>query len=288
MPFSYDYAEAKRLLSTARLSSYKTSVLPENDAQLFGSYNWNLAVVGAFYPLLQIIEVALRNAISIAAYNQIKCESDKHWFDCIPHTQDTNNVGAKVNAEQVEKFKKKMNNARKSATKSLKDKGRDHVQPTLDQIISQTDFSTWEYLFDKHFYNGSNNDFFWPNGLFKAFKKLPRTNEKNPVFHQRDIIRRRIEEVRAFRNRISHNEPAWRINDVKSKVDVIVVLTDKLKNMMELLFWISPTFCKYVKDVGVDARILQLLNMAELKNRTWLFCTCHVIKTSYFFQKHLF
>ncbi|MCL1062587.1 hypothetical protein MK852_10615 [Shewanella benthica] len=264
MPFLYDYAEAERLLSPARLSSYKTSITPENDAQLFGSYSRNLAVVGAFYPLIQIIEVALRNAISIAAHNKIKCEPGQHWFDCILHTQDRNENGDNVNAEQVIKFKNKIRNAKQSAKKSLREKGRGDVEPTLDQIISQTDFSTWEYLFDKHFYNGSDNNFFWPHGLSKAFRKLPRTKEKNPMFHQRDIIRRRIEEVRAFRNRISHNEPAWRVDDVKSREDVIVVLIDRLNNMMELLYWISPRFCKYVMDVGIKSRLLQLLNMAEL------------------------
>ncbi|PIP98561.1 MULTISPECIES: hypothetical protein [unclassified Shewanella] len=264
MPLLYDYAEAERLLSPARLSSYRTSITPENDAQLFGSYSWNLAVVGAFYPLIQIIEVALRNAISIAAHNKIQCGPGQHWFDCILHTPDRIEGGNNVNAEQVTKFKTKIRSAKQAAKKSLRDKGHGDVEPTLDQIISQTDFSTWEYLFDKHFYNGSDNNFFWPHGLSKAFRKLPRTREKNPMFHQRDIIRRRIEEVRAFRNRISHNEPAWRVDDVKSREDVIVVLIDKLNNMMELLFWISPKFRNYVMDVGIESRLLQLLNMAEL------------------------
>ncbi len=67
MPFNYDYDEPRRLITQSRLSSYSTSIATENDAQLFGAYSWNLAVVGAFYPLLQIIEVSLRNAISNAA-----------------------------------------------------------------------------------------------------------------------------------------------------------------------------------------------------------------------------
>lgn len=69
------------------------------------------------------------------------------------------------------------------------------------------------------------------------------------MFHQRDSIRRRIEEVRAFRNRISHNEPAWRVSDISSPEEVISVLNEKLDNMIELLYWISPKFKRYACDV---------------------------------------
>ncbi|WP_199449542.1 Abi family protein [Vibrio harveyi] len=265
MPFNYDYDEPRRLITQSRLSSYSTSIATENDAQLFGAYSWNLAVVGAFYPLLQIIEVSLRNAISNAA--KLKAEQagvNGFWFDNLLYWQDSNEQGQPLTAEQVKKFKKKINAAKGAAKKALEDKGEVDPIPNLDQIIAQTDFSTWEYIFDKHYYNGSDNNYIWPTGLTKAFKKLPRTTESNAMFHQRDIIRRRIEEVRSFRNRVSHNEPAWRLSDVEKKEDIITLLTAKLDNMMELLFWISPKFQRYVTDIGIEARIRQVLNLTEL------------------------
>lgn len=266
----YDYTEATRLLSLPRLASYKTSIASKDDAELFGAYSWNLAVIGAFYPLLQLIEVALRNAINLAAIDKVECTGGKFWIECIKF-KDAHKGEKNSTATQAEKFKNNIRKATKSARKSLSDKGVINPTPTLDQIISQCDFSTWEYLLDKHFYNGADNSFFWPNGLFKVFKKLPKTDHNNPIFHQRDIIRRRIEEVRSFRNRISHNEPAWRIGDLKNSTDVIDVLTRKLENMMELLFWISPKFRKYVKDVGIESRILQLLNQTELDRYMHIF-----------------
>ncbi|MEK9496486.1 Abi family protein [Photorhabdus sp. P32] len=271
MPFSYDYSEPERLISSARLSSYRTSIIPENDAQLFGAYSWNLAVVGVFYPLLQLIEVALRNAISNAAKEKIICNAGQHWFDCISYTQDTNDQGLLVNAEQVKKFKTKIKNAKNSAKKALKEKGIENPTPSLDQIISHTDFSTWGYILDKHFYNGSDNRFLWPSGLTRAFKKLPRTIEKNPMFHQRDIIRRRVEEIRSFRNRLSHNEPTWRVTDIQKRENVVSNLSGKLDAMMEMLFWLSPKFQKYVQDVGIEARIRQILNISELNRYMHVF-----------------
>ncbi|HGJ5858737.1 MAG TPA: hypothetical protein ACHBX6_03305 [Arsenophonus nasoniae] len=85
------------------------------------------------------------------------------------------------------------------------------------------------------------------------------------MFHQRDIIRKRIEEVRSFRNRVSHNESSWRLSDVGEKEDIIPLLTTRLDNMMELLFWISPKFQRYVKDIGIEARIRQVLHITELE-----------------------
>lgn len=267
MPFEYDYSEAKKLISSARLSSYKKFINSDNDAELLGAYSWNMAIVGAFYPLMQIVEVALRNAINNAGKEYITPEQDKHWIDSLPYTQDENDAGQQVTAQQVKDFKQKISRAKSAAKKSLDEKGITNKEPTLDQIISQTDFATWEYIFDKHYYEGNNSvnaNFIWPRSLLKVFKKLPRTTEKNPLFHQRDIIRRRIEEIRLFRNRLSHNEPAWRTSGARNKEEVIIQLSGMVENIMELLFWISPKFRNYIKDIGIYTRITQLLQPTEL------------------------
>jgi hypothetical protein len=266
MPENYDYSESSRLLSRIRLSSYKASLSTQTDAQLFGAYCWNLAIVGTFYPLIQIIEVSLRNAMHNIAHKKYLANDGTHWFNSIPSWQDECGDAVAVNAEQVRKFKDNIKNAKKSARKNLESKGIANPTPTIDQIISQCDFSTWEYLLDKHFYNGSDKTFLWPHELTKVFRKLPGVSEKkNVMFHQRDALRRRIEEIRAFRNRISHNEPAWLIGTVKSKQEVINSLAEKLSHMMELLYWVSPKFKQYVVDVGIEARIRQTLNIRELE-----------------------
>jgi len=264
MPHDYDYTEPKKLISSARLSSYRHSLGLTSDAELLGAYSWNLTLVGSFYPLIQLIEVALRNAINEVAKNNITTPPGQFWFQAIPSTQEENEHGDLCHPEQVKKFKEKLKSAKKEAKKALEDKGRDPETVTLDQIISKTDFSVWEYILDKSFYDGGDNNYLWPSKLTKAFRKLPRVTVKsNPMFHQRDALRRRVEEVRGFRNRISHNEPAWRISDVNSPEDAIATLTEKLDNMLELLYWISPKFQKYVRDVGLESRIRQVLNLQE-------------------------
>lgn len=145
MPFNYGYDEPRRLITQSRLSSYSTSIATENDAQLFGAYNWNLAVVGAFYPLLQIIEVSLRNAISNAA--KLKAEQagiNSFWFDNLPSWQESNDQGQPIAAKRVNEFKDKIKAAKGAAKKALEDKGEVNPTPNHDQIIAQIDFSTWE------------------------------------------------------------------------------------------------------------------------------------------------
>lgn len=266
MPESYDYAEPTRLLSRIRLSSYATSLATQTDAQILGAYCWNLAIVGAFYPLIQVVEVALRNALHHVTSAKYQGENGEYWFSLVPNRLDTDDNGQPMIAEQVRKFNDCIKSAKKSARRNLENKGIANPIPTVDQVISQCDFATWEYLMDKHFYDGSDKRYLWPHELTRVFRKLPRVQEtKNPMFHQRDAVRRRIEEVRSFRNRISHNEPAWRVGSVRNKQDVIEQLTEKLINIMELLFWISPKFKKYVMDVGIESRIRQILCMKELE-----------------------
>lgn len=276
VPHNYDYTEPKKLISNARLSSYKNSLGLNNDAELLGAYSWNLTLVGAFYPLIQLIEVALRNTINEVAQLNISTTDGQFWFQAISFTQEVNEQGAPCNPEQVKKFKNKFANAKKEARRALVEKNKDPDTVTLDQIISKTDFSVWEYILDKNFYNGSDNNYLWPSKLTKAFKKLPRVTHKNPMFHQRDSIRRRIEEVRAFRNRISHNEPAWRVSDISSPEEVIAVLNEKLDNMIELLYWISPKFKRYACDVGLESRIRQILNLKEFNRYIHTFDTYEI------------
>lgn len=266
MPETYDYAEPIRLLSRIRLSSYTTSLSTQTDAQLLGAYCWNLAIVGAFYPLIQLVEVALRNALHHVTSAKYQGANGEYWFNLVPNRQDTDENGQPITAEQVRKFNDSIKTAKKSVRRNLENKGIANPIPTVDQVISQCDFATWEYLLDKHFYDGSDKRFLWPHELTRVFRKLPRVHEtKNPMFHQRDAIRRRIEEVRSFRNRISHNEPAWMVGSVHNKQGVIEQLIDKLNSIMELLFWISPKFKKYVMDVGIESRIRQILCMKELE-----------------------
>jgi len=252
-----NFSKVQELISNPRLVTYSKS-LGIDDNDLLAAYSWHLSVVANFYPLVQLIEVALRNAINnqaILAYTPTAPTA--HWFNLMPSNPETD-------TEMVRKFRDNIKSATKKAKKILVDKGL-AVDPNIDQIIAQTDFSTWEYILDKGFYNGGNTDFLWPSNLYKVFSKPPRYAGSNPAFHQRDLIRRRIEEIRNFRNRLSHNEPIWRASEVNNANDVFTYLHEKYNNIVELAYWISPELKQFIIKMGFDARIKMCLTNHELQ-----------------------
>ena len=255
-----DFSKVQELISNPRLVTYSRSLGIESE-DLLAAYAWHLNVVSNFYPLVQLIEVALRNAIN----NQgLQAYSATPWFDALPSKSEIDQDGNLKDTEMVGKFKENVKSAKKKAKKILKDKGLD-VEPNIDQIIAQTDFSTWEYILDKGFYDGGNNSFLWPSRFYKVFTKPPRYEGTNPMFHQRDIIRRRIEEVRNFRNRLSHNEPIWRVSEVNCSEDVFGYLEEKYKKIMQLAYWISPQLKLFIVKMGFDSRIRLCLTNHELR-----------------------
>lgn len=64
---------------------------------------------------------------------------------------------------------------------------------------------------------------------------------------------------------------------MQSKNEVIAHLLEKLDKILELLFWISPVFKRYIADVGIEGRIRQLLSLNEL-NRYMHIYERHSIK----------
>lgn len=254
-----DFSKVQDLISNPRLITYSRSLGIEAE-DLLAAYAWHLNVVSNFYPLVQLIEVALRNAINNQA---VLFYTKKAWFDQIPSNQETNDYGTSRETEMVGKFRDNIKSAKKKAKKILKEKGLD-VEPNIDQIIAQTDFSTWEYILDKGFYDGGDSNFLWPHKFYKVFKKPPIYDGNNPMFHQRDMIRRRIEEIRNFRNRLSHNEPIWRASEVNGASEVFDYLERKYQNIIELAYWISPQLKLFIVKMGFDSRIKLCLTNNEL------------------------
>ncbi|AWK84302.1 Abi family protein [Photobacterium damselae] len=83
-----DYQYLKQDLSLPRLSSYQHFFKPESPIELYGHYCWNEAISAAFFRLIGIVEITLRNklhsALSQHYYNSSsigsKESNEKHCF----------------------------------------------------------------------------------------------------------------------------------------------------------------------------------------------------------------
>ncbi|MDN4712649.1 Abi family protein [Vibrio parahaemolyticus] len=95
-----------KTLSSPRLSTYKKPNLCDaSDEQSLGLYAWNKQLSGLFYPVLQVLEVSLRNAINNAYieyheklveanfqqqdWTKEKANIDRFWF-CNSYTNQNN------------------------------------------------------------------------------------------------------------------------------------------------------------------------------------------------------
>lgn len=277
MPKSFDFTDMKRLISSARLTSYQSAFNVNDSAELFGLYSWNLELTGALNSLLQLVEVALRNAINEAGKKNIVTPPGVHWFEVIPSNLIEDDGGASlagdlkplIESPQAKDFKAGLKKARKNAQKLLKKKLGENTTAiaTLDQIISQTDFSVWKYILDKSFYDGdATKNFLWPKGFLTAFKRLPTVTGKNKQFQQRDIIRRRIESVRILRNRVAHNEPVWKDIDANDITAIIQKLKAKIAEVIELTYWIFPSLNNFIRNSSIAHRLNMLICEHELMN----------------------
>lgn len=287
MPKNFDFTDMVRLISPARLASYNSAFGVSDKAELFGLYSWNLELSGALNSLLQLVEVALRNTINEAGKNCIVASPNQHWFEAVPFNliEDENadpladGSYPMIKAAQVKDFESGLAKAKKSAQKLLKKKlGEDTAAvATLDQIISQTDFSVWEYILDKSFYDGdATKGFLWPKGFLTAFKKLPNVTGKNKQFQQRDIIRRRIETIRMLRNRVAHNEPIWKDADVNDMAEIVSNLEKKINDIVELTYWISPSLNLFIRNSALMFRLKMLIGEFEIKNATYQNDNIHI------------
>ncbi|WP_336777534.1 hypothetical protein [Pantoea sp. USHLN256] len=280
MPNNFDFTDMVRLVSPARLTSYHTAFSVTNKAEVFGLYSWNLELSGSINSLLQLVEVALRNAINEAGKDCIVVTPHQLWFEQLPYhlitdentAPSANGLKPLIKASQVRNFESGFAKAKKNAQRLLRKKlgANTTAVATLDQIISQTDFSVWEYIFDKSFYDGdASKGFLWPRGFLTAFKRLPHVSGKNQQFQQRDIIRRRVESIRMLRNRVAHNEPVWKDVEFSDCAAIIAGLTKKIAEIVELTYWISPVLNTFVRNSALMHRLNMLLCVHEMENATY-------------------
>ena len=168
-------------ISEDRLEPYFRRVFPAgkpltpSDEDLticYSLYMWNTILSESLYPVLQAIEVTLRNSIHDAASNQF---GDKLWFDSIIAVKDQ---------KPLEEVKSKLTLERKPVTPG--------------RVVAGLSFGFWVSLFWRR-YDG----ILWPKLLSQVFPNIPRR-----VRTRRQILIK-LDAIRKLRNRVSHHEPIW-------------------------------------------------------------------------------
>ncbi|WP_250187461.1 hypothetical protein [Escherichia coli] len=102
---NYHYIELKKLLSAPRIGTYENFFVDHTEEEIYGVYIWNKVLCGAIYPLLQAVEITIRNTINNAAVSKF----GPYWHELIDHvphfsgSDDYNYTNLKSNFEEARK-----------------------------------------------------------------------------------------------------------------------------------------------------------------------------------------
>lgn len=257
-----NYDQLKHFISSSRIKTYEKFFRDHSDEEIYGVYIWNKILCGSIYPLLQSVEITIRNTINNVAVTKYGA----YWYENIDHVlynnikHDVNYTKLKNNFESARrKWLFKENNRRKNKGLSLHPS--DH-KPDFNCIIAESDFSTWEYVLHRCFskLNSPGEKFLWPHLLSSAFENWPYQGAKKT----RETIHELVSELRAFRNRLSHHEPLWKGVGINNEKDALIFINKKIDAIEKLLNIISTEQVEFIRRNGLFIKARSLATKESL------------------------
>ena len=246
-------------ISTPRLDSYEKILKLTKPNQIMRAYCWNIAVSAALYPIIQTLEVTLRNALDMAVRNHHSPvpSSGKPsyigqplWFKLMI-TEKQDSAIARMNSHQQSKWisstgaRKRYNFSEEQLRKVEKDISRYKARVLPEDILSNVPFGFWTTLLGKDYEDLTNKHLLWPNLFHNVFPNAP-------IGYTRNDIEMEFNIVREFRNRFAHHEPVWKFfdrNPINNKIDYgkpihglvasLNLLDKQYDRMLNIISWMS-------------------------------------------------
>lgn len=265
MPGSIHYPPVLSLLSEARLSAVPALFGLQTDMEKYGFCIWQQHAAASLYPLVQQLELVLRNAIDSTA----RVRFGDYWWDNIRCDATRENAGVfRDNIRKAEKKLRRMWRKAEASRLGLNDLAKVMTEPprlTHDDIIAATDFHTWEAILVDAWAADTimeQGDFLWPLSLTKVFRRLD-TIDCNPKVARRKLINL-INELREYRNRLFHHDCIWiksRTTDARTAIDSI---REKINLMEKVLYAVSPATVAALNKWGVFENARRICSTQEL------------------------
>lgn len=182
-------AIVERIISKERMEPYLRH--HKNDfSKAISHYKSNILISEAFYPLLAILEVGLRNSI---AFQLSKRFNDKHWYE----NPEFVKIASRFQIDRISEARKNILSEKKEVTSG--------------RVISELSFGFWTSLFDTKF-----EMTLWKS-LRLSFPNCPKQIRK------RKTMSSKFNGIRRLRNRIFHHEAiTWNLEVLNSyKLEII-------------------------------------------------------------------
>jgi len=222
---SLNHGGLEPYISSPRLNTYRSFFNPIGDVELLGCYLWSKEVAAAFFPLLQVLEITLRNAIHKEAHQRL----GPYWFDNVA-TRPSRHLS---NAQQraVNRHSRLIQSARDDIRRDLR--LRPTAQVLEDRIVAKVTFGFWTNLFNIAFDVNRNPHALWPALLRPVFPNAPQRARG------RNTIQGKLIEIKGFRNKAFHHEPIWNIGQPVTVQDAMTRLNDTKDLILEVVRWMS-------------------------------------------------
>lgn len=248
---SLNHGGLEPYISSPRLNTYRSFFSPVDDVELFGCYLWSKEVAAAFFPLLQVLEITLRNAI----HKEARQALGSYWFDNVA-IRSTHNLSS-AQQRAVNQHTRSIQSARDSIRRDLGLRPSAQIQE--DRIIAKVTFGFWTNLFNAAFDVNRNAQALWPNLLRPVFPNAPRRARG------RNTIQSKLVAIRGFRNKAFHHEPIWNIGQPATVQDAMTRLNDTKELIVEVVRWMSLDSEALVMKAGYLNTIDRVCSMEHLE-----------------------
>lgn len=187
-------------ISLTRLESYKIAFSLESNAKALGMYIWNKKLCGEFLPILQLLEVSLRNSI----YNGHIALQEQRLLDSGTLPSELAN---QVDYNWLQTFFLSTCSPDFSKTKAalenvILELDKYSIPITPDNIVSKISFGVWSNICtERHNVSELDSLKIWPDLLKYAFPGEVVSIAK---------IQSDVRQINNLRNRIAHHEPIWK------------------------------------------------------------------------------
>ena len=224
-------------VSEARLGPY-LQVTKGDTLRALARYYWNAELCKTFLPVLQALEVSLRNRLdsTLAPFFPVhRYEHINSWLDRQPR------VVHHKNAEK-DLWKAKYHLFPLDGTGRI----RTPLRPVLHgDLVAALDFGFWTALLHLDYEKSTGrNVYFWPDHFTAVFPAAP-------VGRTLAGIRTHLNEIRHLRNRVVHHEPIWKKRDSDAEPK------QRYDDVVQAIKWVSPEQAKATMRMHPDRAIFE-------------------------------
>ncbi len=208
-----------KLVSEPRLTYYEYYLNCKTPAEKLSAYFAYQELSSYFLPIIQLIEISMRNAIDMELVKKFGCD----WYSIIPQSETSKQLVAYA--------KSKLPN-----------------QPDRNDVICRLTLGFWIYMLDAEYRNTQLSCYIWSDDVQKNVFPLA-YNILNPKTRMSvKAIFDDMQKVLELRNRLFHHEPIWKGHNCNSHEKATFNVIKNYDFLKRVLKWISQDSYALVDD----------------------------------------